>query len=126
MNKDKGFSPLATEMLASMSEFCDAIEAGEPIGKRFTIRTVKLDLRAKDYGPEDVRHVRKVMGASQAVLAAFLGVSVKTVRSWEQGTRPVPKIACRYMNDIVDYPEIWQKRVQEASTSKACFPASED
>lgn len=112
MNKDKRLSSLGDEMVAGMSAFCDALESGEPIEKRFTIRSVSLDLHPKPYGPEDVKHVRKMLNASQALLAKFLGVSVKTLRSWEQGIRPVPTIACRYLDDIVTYPDLWRKRIK--------------
>jgi DNA-binding transcriptional regulator YiaG len=116
MSQDDGISPLVGEMVAGMSAFCDAIEAGEPIGKRFTIRTVKLDLEPGPYGPDDVRRVRETLKASQALLARFLGVSVNSVRSWEQGTRPVPAIARRYMDDIVAYPDLWNQRLRAASS----------
>jgi len=112
MNEDKKLSPLGAEMVAGLSSLCDAIESGESVEKRFTIRSVSLDLKSKPYGPEDVRHVRRLLNASQALLAEFLGVSVKTVRSWEQGTRPVPKIACRYLDDIIANPQIWKARIR--------------
>jgi len=112
MNEDKGLSPLAADMVAGLSAFCDAAEAGKAVGKQFTIRTVTLDLEARPYGPADVKHVRRVLNTSQSLLAKFLGVSVKTVRSWEQGSRPVPTIACRYMDDIIANPEVWKKRIQ--------------
>ncbi|MEW4568602.1 helix-turn-helix domain-containing protein [Tautonia sp. JC769] len=112
MNEDKRLSPLAAEMVAGLSAFCDALEAGEPVGKRFTVRTVSLDIHPKPYGPDDVKEVRRRLGASQALLAEFLGVSVKTLRSWEQGSRPVPMIACRYLDDLVAYPQLWIERVK--------------
>jgi len=114
-DKDKQLSSLGDEMVAGMSAFCDALESGEPIEKQFTIRTVTLDLQVMPYGPEDVKRVRRKLNASQSLLAQFLGVSVKTVRSWEQGTRPVPPIACRYLDDIVSYPELWNGRVHMSS-----------
>ncbi len=112
MKEKKALSPLADEMVKGMSAFCDAAEASKTVGKRFTIRTVSLDLEARPYGPRDVKRVRAFLKASQSLLAKFLGVSVKTIRSWEQGSRPVPTIACRYMDDIVANPEVWLKRVQ--------------
>ena len=115
MNKGKRRSSLGDEMVAGISAFCDAIESGEPLEKRFTIRTVRLDLQPKPYGPEDVKRVRANLSASQALLSQFLGISVKTLRSWEQGTRPVPRMACRYLDDIVAYPELWRQRVRMAT-----------
>jgi putative transcriptional regulator len=119
MNEDNRHSPHVAKMAAGLSAFCDALESGEPIEKRFTIRTVTLDLQVTRYGPEDVKRVRKMLSASQSLLAQFLGVSVSTIRSWEQGTRPVPPIACRYLDDIVAYPELWKSRVRYSSSKDA-------
>ncbi len=124
MNEDKPLSPLGAEMVAGMSAFCDALEAGEPVEKRFTIRTVTLDLHSKPYGPDDVKRVRSKLNASQALLARFLGVSVKTIRSWEQGLRPVPKMACRYLDDIITYPDLWRDRLRGAITQTSTEESS--
>jgi putative transcriptional regulator len=114
MSKDEELSPLAAEMVAGLSAFCDALESGASIEKQFTVRTVRLNLQPNAYGPEDVKQVRHRLNASQALLAKFLGISVKTLRAWEQGTRPVPGIACRYLDDIVQYPDLWTHRLREA------------
>jgi hypothetical protein len=53
-----------------------------------------------------------MLNASEALLAQFLGVSVATVRSWEQRTRPVPPIARRYVDEIREFPELWHKRIR--------------
>ncbi len=112
MNEDGRLSPLGAEMVAGMSAFCDALESGQAVEKLFTIRDVRLDLKPKPYGADDIRRVRRTLNASQALFAMFLGISVKTLRSWEQGTRPVPAIACRYLDDITAYPELWKDRVR--------------
>ena len=114
MNKDTRLSPLAAEMAASMSEFCDALEAGEAIEKRFTVRTITLDLQPTEYGPADVKRVRAMQNTSQALLAQFLGVSVGSVRAWEHGTRDVPTIARRFLDEIVADPELWGRRIRHA------------
>lgn len=116
MNKDTRLSPLGAEMVAGLSAFCDALEAGEPIEKRFTVRTVTLELHLKPYGADDVKHVRKLLNASQTLLARFLGVSVNAVRAWEQGTRKVPTIACRFMDEIIANPDIWTQRIRQATS----------
>jgi DNA-binding transcriptional regulator YiaG len=118
MNEDECLSPLGAEMVAGLSAFCDALEAGEPITKRFTVRTVHLDLQPKPYSASDIKHVRKMLNASQALLARFLGVSVNAVRSWEQGTRTVPTIACRFLDEIVANPEVWKQRLSQAMTTQ--------
>jgi len=114
MSEDARLSPLGAEMAAGLSAFCDALEAGEPIEKRFTVRTFHLDLESKPYEAEDVKRVRAILNASQALLANFLGVSVKAVRSWEQGTRPIPMIACRFMDEIIANPDLWKRRIRKS------------
>jgi putative transcriptional regulator len=119
VSKDKRLSPLGAEIVAGMSAFCDALEAGEAMEKRFTVRTVSLDLEVKQYGPEDVKKARKSLNASQPLLAKFLGISVKTIRSWEQGIRPVPAIACRYLDDILAFPELFRRRIRMSTSENS-------
>jgi putative transcriptional regulator len=117
MNNEATLSPLGAEMVAGLSAFCDALEAGVPIETRHTVRTVSLDLRSKPYAADDVKRLRNSLGASQAIFAMFLGVSVKTLRSWEQGTRPVPTIACRFMDEIADNRDLWTRRINQCFRS---------
>jgi putative transcriptional regulator len=125
MNEDTCLSPLGAEMVAGLSAFCDALESEEPIEKRFTVRTVHLDLKTRSYEASDVRHVRKMLNASQAILAKFLGVSIKTLCSWEQGKRRVPTIACRFLDEIVANPDLWKQRLsQSVTTEKSEFAES--
>jgi putative transcriptional regulator len=56
-----------------------------------------------------------MLGASQAVLAAFLGVNVNTVRSWEQGRRPPQPIARRFLSEIESDPVYWRNRIARSS-----------
>ena len=123
MNDDDRLSPLGAEMVAGMSAFLDAAESGQSIEERYTIRSYTLDLESRPYGPADVKDVRKYLNASQSLLAKFLGVSVKTLRSWEQGTRPVPRIACRYLDDVVAHPEVWRDRVKLSAPAPGGGPA---
>ncbi len=112
MKKGAKLTQLGAEMVAGLSAFCDDLEVGVPIATRYTVRTVSLDLPTKGYTAEDVKRVRRSLGASQAVFAEFLGVGVKALRSWEQGTRPVPRIACRFMDEITASPDLWLKRIR--------------
>jgi putative transcriptional regulator len=43
--------------------------------------------RRRVFRPADVRAVRAKLGASQTEFALMIGVSVATLRSWEQGRR---------------------------------------
>jgi putative transcriptional regulator len=63
------------ELLASVRE------AGEiRRGRRRASRTTT-------FRPADVQAVRVTLGASQAEFAMMIGVSVATLRNWEQGRR---------------------------------------
>jgi putative transcriptional regulator len=43
--------------------------------------------RVTEFRPADVKSVRAKLGASQAEFALMIGVSVATLRNWEQGRR---------------------------------------
>lgn len=105
---------LGDQLVSGLEEISEALRSGEPLEKRFTVRTLKLDLEPTSYGPDEVKAVRDKFGASQALFAKFLGVSVPTLQKWEQGQRPVPAIAARYLDDVQAFPELWFKRVQFA------------
>lgn len=104
-------SPLIQEMAAGMDSFLAAMAAGEPIEK-FTVRTTRLVVETRTYTAEDVKAVRLKLGTSQPILAKFLGVSVKALRSWEQGSRPTPTIAARFLDELQARPEMLTGRLQ--------------
>jgi putative transcriptional regulator len=60
-----------------------AYERGEAVNLRVT----RIPPRPKRISPQEVRHIRRALNASQALFAAYLNVSPNAVRSWEQGTR---------------------------------------
>ena len=107
-----------------LAGFVDALQADEKISERFTCRTVVLNLEPTAYGPKGVVAIRKLLGASQAVFAKFLGTSIKTVRAWEQGINPPKEMACRFMDEIQRNPEYWRNRLRESVVVKA--PAGAD
>lgn len=43
--------------------------------------------RALAFAPEDVKGIRSKLGKSQTEFAMMIGVSVATLRNWEQGRR---------------------------------------
>ena len=108
--REKGMSPLIAEVCAGAEAFLKAAEAGESLEGLATIRTRTLEWSPREYGPKEVRAVRRKLKASQALLAKFMGVNTQTVSSWEQGRRKVPPMARRYLDDLVDIPELWATR----------------
>jgi putative transcriptional regulator len=112
MKRASKLSPKGAKIVAALERFRDAIEAGTPIERRYTVRRVKLDLAPRTFGPAEVKGIRAMMGVSQPIFGQFLGVGVKTVRSWEQGRRVPSGIARRFLEEIQAAPEHWRSRLE--------------
>lgn len=106
------------EIADRLSALNAAIDNGESIGDRFTCNRVILDLNPRDYTPQMVQKARRSLRVSQALFAQFLGVSPSAVKSWEQGSNPVPGMACRFMDEFARNPEYWKKRLRESMVDK--------
>lgn len=104
---------IGAQIVERMREFTDVLQRGEPISERFTVRRIKLDRKPTPYDPQKVKATRKLLNASQAVFAWFLGVKIQTVRAWEQGVNPPSDLACRFMDLIQSKPEWMRSRLRE-------------
>jgi DNA-binding transcriptional regulator YiaG len=109
--------------VGAFQEAIALMRTGAPLERHFTVRTYKADFTPRDYGPDDVRRVRGLLGMSQVLFAGFLGVDANTVRSWEQGTRPPSSIARRFMDEIEGDPEHWRQRIVQNALGVASQPA---
>jgi putative transcriptional regulator len=63
-------------------ELLESVQEGGAI-----LRGEKKASRTFAYADEDVRSVRERYGLSQPKFAALMGISVATLRNWEQGRR---------------------------------------
>lgn len=65
--------------------FCELVASVRQAGRirRGTLRAS----RATTFRPADVKAVRGTLGASQSEFALMIGVSIATLRNWEQGRR---------------------------------------
>ncbi len=108
-------SPAGARIVAAFEEAIDALHPGSASERRLTVRTYKAEFTPRAYGREDVRRVRDLLGMSQVVFAAFLGVDPNTVRSWEQGKRPPSAMARRFLGEIEGDPEYWRKRAVQGA-----------
>jgi putative transcriptional regulator len=81
--------------------------------EQLTVRAYRIPAAPPTYRPEDVKRVRELLGASQTVLAGFLGVNVNTLRSWEQGKRTPLPIACRFLFEIESDVASWRRRIMK-------------
>ena len=116
MKKHK--NTIADEIVQSLSEFADALEAGDELGEQFTCHRVVLDLKPEPYTRAMVKKARTVLNVSQSLFARFLGVSVKTIRAWEQGLNLPNPMACRFMDEIQRNPEHYRARLIESVRPK--------
>jgi putative transcriptional regulator len=100
-----------TRILNAIAEATEILRTEGLESKRLTIRTYKVPPAPHVCRRGDVKRVRELLGASQAVLAEFLGVNVNTVRSWEQGRRVPQPIARRFLSEIESDPTYWRQRI---------------
>ena len=103
--------------------FVDALKNNVPLSERFTCRTIVLNLQPTNYDPKSVQATRKLLAASQGVFAQFIGVSIKTVRAWEQGINVPSDMACRFMDEIQMNPDYWRKRLRDSVVVKVKSPS---
>lgn len=96
------------EIIGALTELVDAIESGEPIAQRFTVRTVELPDEPRAYNAKRIRAARDRIGASQAVFARLLGVSTVLVQHWENGSRAPAPWARRLLDEVNRDPRHWQ------------------
>lgn len=108
-------APVGRELLGRLERFTASLQETREIEKRFTCRTVQLNLRPQRYDAVLVKKTRAILQASQAVFAEFLGVSCKSVQEWEQGLKPPRGSACRLMDEIRQNPSYWIGRLRELS-----------
>jgi putative transcriptional regulator len=100
-----------TRILAAIEEATEILRTEGLESKRLTMRTYNVPSAPRVCRPGDVKRVRELLGASQAVFAGFLGVNVNTVRSWEQGKRLPQPIACRFLSEIESDLPYWRQRL---------------
>lgn len=62
--------------------------------------------RTFDFSPEDVKAVRARLKKSQHEFALMIGVSVGTLRNWEQGRRTPEGPACALLRVVAKEPEV--------------------
>lgn len=114
-NADKTIGSDVVGRLKRFTESLESLDDIRDLPARFTCHTIKLNLEPAAYGPEDVKAVREILRASQAIFAEFLGVSTRTVQDWEQGVTPPSGAPCRLMDEIQQNNDYWLNRLKELS-----------
>ncbi len=115
-NKKQTAPSLGEEMVGRLGEVVEALDTSDTIPKRFTRRTIRLNLEPTPYDPDRVKNARKALNASQAIFAQFLCVSLGAVRDWEQGAKSPRGVVCRMIDEILRDPKYWRARLEELAT----------
>ena len=89
-------SKMGQELIASLQEALDDAEG------KIELRTTRLGILpvTKTISADDIKETRKKLGMTQSVFALIIGVSRKTVESWETG-RYMPDGAARRLISIL-------------------------
>ena len=109
---------VGARIVQGLGELADTLAKGERVSEKFTCASIELDLAPSAYDSTRVKETRQLLHASQAVFATFLGVSVNTVRAWEQGINSPNDIARRFMDEIRLNPEYWMRRLRKTAVAK--------
>jgi putative transcriptional regulator len=112
-----GASRVEADIIAGLTQFRDAVKSRN-VETQMNARRFTLNIPRTVYSAEDVKNVRGLLGVSQTLFAAFLGVSAGTVRAWEQGANEPTPMACRFMDEIKRKPAYWQAILKEMTTSR--------
>ena len=112
-SKGPAKSPIlaAIESFGDPRELAEAVVTGQaPPGAAYTVTRLPAP---PDQLPTaaDVAALRAELGLSQAKFAAFAGVSVDTVRAWEQGRNPLSGLAARFLAVIRADLNVWKARL---------------
>ena len=105
-------SRIGKKIIRGLREFNNSLKRGETVTEKFTWRRVVLDMQSSKYDGRLVKKTRGLLGASQSVFARFLGVSVKTVQSWEQEQSVPSEMARRFLDEIRANPSYWTERLR--------------
>jgi putative transcriptional regulator len=74
--------------------------------------------RSTEFPDSEVRTIRKSYGLSQDKFASLLGISVATLRNWEQGRRSPEGPARVLLRVAAEYPEVILRSVKHEKVIK--------
>ncbi len=98
---------LGDEIIAALRDTNRRILRGAPL----TVRDVSFVNVSPKCRPHDIQALRRQLGCSQAAFAAFLGVPLVTLSSWERGKRTPSAMALRFLHEIRSDPDYWRGRM---------------
>lgn len=91
-----------------MSEFFNELKASVEEAVQIE-QGIKQPARVTRFEVEDVKAIRAALNATQAEFAQALGMSVETVKSWENKRRNPTGLAAKVLATIRDNPSLYQE-----------------
>ncbi|MDR0929128.1 MAG: helix-turn-helix domain-containing protein [Oscillospiraceae bacterium] len=74
-------SKMGTELIGALQEVADHVEGRKKLRQTY----VEFTPVRERYTPEEIKMIRSGLGMTQSVFADVIGVSKRTVESWETG-----------------------------------------
>jgi len=118
-----GEQNVADDIIQGLTELRDALRDGEALERRFTTREVELALEPREFTAEQVRELRELFQASQAVFAHLIGVSPATLQKWEQGRQKPPAWGRRLLELMAADQKPFRRMLEEGIRRKAANSA---
>ena len=78
-------------------------------GKRELRTNVVEILPVPEYKPQEIKDIRARLGLTQNLMGGIVGVSTKTVESWEIGYRRPSSSAMRVLAELDSNPQYFEK-----------------
>lgn len=104
---------VAAELLRGLEELVETMEADEDITEKFKVRTAGRTPNGQPVSPAAVTRLRTELAVDENAFAAFLGVSVRTLRGWEQGQTAPGPTANRFLEEIRGNTDYYRRRLSE-------------
>lgn len=92
------------DMMKSVQQAQDFID-GKPTKVKSNVVIVK---EIPQYNPEAIKTLRMDLQLTQKLFAGLMGVSVRTVESWENGQNRPNGSAARLMELLSDHPQLME------------------
>ena len=108
-------STVGQELIEGFTEFLEVLRSGQPLESRFIVRDYPDAAPSK---PLDVRALREdALKVGPEEFARFLGVTARTLKTWEDGTRSAGPVARRFLEEIAADPKRWRARIKKSNSA---------
>lgn len=115
--KSSNNTPFENKLLSRLENANERLKQAEDIEclrNDLTIRRMKVDFIPRRVSADEIKQVRRALGASQAVFALFIQVPLRTLQEWEQGRAEVSGCAAILIGEMLCRVAYWKERFVKA------------